>query len=215
MTSNCVACKPHPELTLSIPATTNTKTNNLSTPPENNTAATLEAIIRRVSTLEADLEATKERLEDQKAQHKSQCNLKFCHLRNKTHFLKGKSMSFHKPGPHAEAEAVNLFGLITVPILSPPLTLALPNRLSKHAQPGTLLLCTLPPRTPTTETLLPLNHNSSVSSGGQGKAAQWKTFTLTLQAHSINLPNTHHQKNLSSIRPQESMVVYHDLLLTW
>ena len=27
----CVACKPHPELTLSIPATTNTKTNNLST----------------------------------------------------------------------------------------------------------------------------------------------------------------------------------------
>ena len=63
----CVACNPHPELTLSIPATTNSKTSNLSTPPKNNTAATLEAIIRRVSTLEADLEATKERLEDQKA----------------------------------------------------------------------------------------------------------------------------------------------------
>ena len=71
----CVACKPRPELTLSIPATTNSKTKNLSTPPENNTAATLEAIIRRVSTLEADLEATKERLEDQKAQHKSQCRV--------------------------------------------------------------------------------------------------------------------------------------------
>ena len=71
----CVACKPHPELTLSIPATTNGKTNNLSTPPENKTAATLEAIIRKVSMLEADLEATKERLEDQNAQHKSQCRV--------------------------------------------------------------------------------------------------------------------------------------------
>ena len=63
----CVACKPHPELTLSIPPTTNGKTNNLNTPPKNSTAAILEAIIRRVSTLESDLEATKERLEDQKA----------------------------------------------------------------------------------------------------------------------------------------------------
>ena len=204
MTSNCVACKPHPELTLSIPATTNTKTNNLSTPPENNTAATLEAIFKRVSTLEADLEATKERLEDQKAQHKSQCNLKFCHLRSKTHFLKGKSMSFHKPGPHAETEAVNLFGLITVPILAPPLTLALPNRLSKHAQPGTLLLCTLPPRTPTTETLLPLNHNSSVSSGGQVKAAQCKTFALTLQTRSINLPNPPIKRSFRQLGPRKA-----------
>ena len=109
-------------------------------------------------------------------------NLQFCHLRSNTHFSKGKSMSFHKPGPHAETEAVNLFSLITVPILSPPPTLALPNRLSKHAQPGTLLLCTLPPRTPTTETLLPLNHNSFVSFGGQGKAAQWKTFALPLHS---------------------------------
>ena len=108
-------------------------------------------------------------------------NLKFCHLRSETHFSKGKSISFHKPGPHAETEAVNLFSLITVPILSPPPTLALPN-LSKHAQPGTLLLSMLPPRTPTTETLLPLNHNSSISSGGQGKAAQWKTFALTLHS---------------------------------
>ena len=120
-------------------------------------------------------------------------NLQFCHLRSNTHFSKGKSMSFHKPGPHAETEAVNLFSLITVPILSPSPKLALPNRLSNHAQPGTLLLCTLPPRKPTTEILPPLNHNSSVYHlGDKEKLLSGRRLHLPYTARSINLPNTHH-----------------------
>ena len=64
-------------------------------PPEDNTATTLESIyesiVRRVSTLEAELESTKECLEDQKVQHAEHSNPKFSHLRSKTHFLKGNS----------------------------------------------------------------------------------------------------------------------------
>ena len=71
----CMTCLPRPVPTHVIPVTNtlaNTSGNNSCTPPTDSSDAVLEAIIERLSALEAELATTKQCLEDQKVQHKMQ-----------------------------------------------------------------------------------------------------------------------------------------------
>ena len=145
-------------------------------------------MITLLSTVEADFRSTKERLQDQKAQHKSQCKVLWFQIlshEEQNSLLERKLHELSQTQSTRRNRVNELLQPNHRPILSPPPTLALPNQQTKHAQLGTPLLCTLPPRTPTTETLLPLHHNSSVSSGGQGKVAQWKMLALPISHRKI------------------------------
>ena len=204
----CMACQPRPELTPSIPATGNSKAKDPSTLTTDNTVTTLESIIRRVSTLEAEFESPKECLEDQKVQHKSQCRAlksQIFSLEEQNSFLERKLQELsqnhsirrnrgrvsHQTNHRSDSIPPTDAGS-TTPAL----------HAHTHTQLGTPLLRTLPPETPNTpETHPPLNHNPSASSGDKEELVGGRCLHLPDTACSINHSSTYHQKIFPSIRP--------------
>ena len=67
---SCMTCLPRPVLTHVV-----NNSGDSSVPPPDNSGAVLETLIERVSVLEVELDSTKQCLEDQKMQHKTQCKV--------------------------------------------------------------------------------------------------------------------------------------------
>ena len=75
---SCMTSLPHPVPTNVTPdanKSANTSGKNSCVPPPDSSGAALESIIERISALEAKLASTKQCLEDQKVQHKTQCKV--------------------------------------------------------------------------------------------------------------------------------------------
>ena len=69
----------------------NSSGKNSSVPPPDSSGAVLETIIERISALEAELDITKQCLEDQKVQHRTQCKVlqsQILSLEEQTPYLK-------------------------------------------------------------------------------------------------------------------------------
>ena len=67
---SCMTCLPRPVPTHVV----NNSGKNFNVSPPDSSGAVLETIIERISALEAKLDSTKQCLEDQKVQNRTQCN---------------------------------------------------------------------------------------------------------------------------------------------